>query len=196
MARVGLVFGGRSVEHLVSVVSARTVYEGLTQAGNEVVPVGIAKNGAFVFGEAAESALRGERAHLSSNKSVSESLVELASLSLDVIFPIVHGTYGEDGAFQGFAETLNLPYVGPGVLASAMGMDKIICKKMLEGAGIGIVPYVALKKGESKAAIKSLKGYHLWLAKSFRGVISTIMKTNTSATQRRCTHQQNCPMAF
>lgn len=148
MARVGLVFGGRSVEHRVSVTSARTVAKGLAEAGHEVVPLGIAESGEWVEREAGQAALDGEVDALAgSGGAVAPTVARLVEDPPEVIFPIVHGTYGEDGTLQGFCEILDLPYVGAGVTATAMAMDKIAAKRALAAAGVPVVDYAALRAG-------------------------------------------------
>ncbi|MEO1370800.1 MAG: D-alanine--D-alanine ligase A, partial [Acidobacteriota bacterium] len=125
--RIGLVFGGRSVEHKVSVVSARTVDAALAGAGFTVVPLGIAQTGAWVAPDVGRRALDGELDELGASeagdRSVVASLGPLVDAGVDVIFPIAHGTWGEDGTLQGLCEMLDLPYVGTGVASSAVCMD-------------------------------------------------------------------------
>lgn len=145
MARVGLVFGGRSVEHKVSIVSARTVAAGLADAGHEVIPLGIAENGSWVAPALGERALAGELDVLElAGEEIAASLRHLLEAGVDVVFPIVHGTWGEDGTVQGLYEMLDLPYVGAGVTASAVAMDKLLCKRLLDHEGVPVVPFEAI----------------------------------------------------
>src|SRR5687767_6694003 len=147
--RVGLIFGGRSVEHVVSVRSARTVLDGLTKAGHDVVCLGITADGAFLSPPSARLVLEGkEKALPSTNEAPRPSLKHLLDQELDAVFPIVHGTYGEDGTLQGMLEMLDLPYVGCGVTASAIAMDKLASKRLFEAAGLPVVPYVAIRRHE------------------------------------------------
>lgn len=140
MTRVGLVFGGRSVEHKVSVNSARTVARGLRDAGHEVVPLGIGPDGGWLAPDVARKALGGEIDHLPPHGGeVASSLRILVEAKIDVLFPIIHGTWGEDGTLQGLAEMLDLPYVGTGVTTSAVAMDKIFCKRLLAARGLPVV---------------------------------------------------------
>ncbi|MGH9379337.1 MAG: D-alanine--D-alanine ligase family protein [Thermoanaerobaculia bacterium] len=142
MTRVGLVFGGRSVEHKVSIVSARTVAKGLVEARHEVVPLGVAEDGGWVDPAVAERALAGDLDVLESvGGPVAPTLSHLLAAEIDVVFPIIHGTWGEDGTLQGLCEMLDLPYVGPGVTASAVAMDKLLCKRVLAFAGVPVVPF-------------------------------------------------------
>lgn len=145
--RVGLVFGGRSVEHVVSVRSARTVYEGLIEAGHEVVPLAVADNGAWLHPHDGARIFEGQ------DKAVPvpagdprHTVRHVLDANVDVVFPIVHGTFGEDGTLQGFFEILDIPYVGCGVAASAVAMDKVLSKRLFEAAGLPVVPYVVITR--------------------------------------------------
>ena len=149
MTRVGLIFGGRSVEHKVSVASARTVADGLRRAGHQVVPLGIAMDGCWVPAAAAEEALSGEVDHLPPRGGrVLDSLAPLLDSGADVLFPIIHGTWGEDGSLQGLCEMLDLPYVGAGVTSSALAMDKVFCKQLLEAEGLPVVEYEIVTRSD------------------------------------------------
>ena len=149
MARIGVVFGGRSVEHEVSVRSARTVAEALDEAGHEALPLGIDPAGRWVDRSTGARALEGEIDRLPEGEgSIARSLGALLDDPPDAAFPIVHGTWGEDGTLQGFFEILDLPYVGANVEASALAMDKIRAKRLLEAEGLAVVEYRALTRQE------------------------------------------------
>ena len=149
MAQVGLVFGGRSVEHRVSVRSARTIAEGLQEAGHDVVPLGIATDGAWVEPDRAAAALAGKQDDLpGAGSGLHQSFEVLLSSGAEVLFPIVHGTWGEDGTLQGLFEMLGLAYVGPGVLPSAVAMDKIACKAQLLAAGLDVVDFEVIETAD------------------------------------------------
>lgn len=142
MARVGVVFGGRSVEHEVSVRSARTVARALGEAGHEAVALGIDPAGRWVRRTVAGRALDGEIDRLPEGREpIPESLRHVLDDPPEVAFPIVHGTWGEDGTLQGFFEILDLPYVGADVEASSLAMDKIRAKRLLEAEGLAVVEY-------------------------------------------------------
>jgi D-alanine-D-alanine ligase len=142
--KVGLVFGGRSVEHVVSVRSARTVLDALRTAGHAVTALGIAESGAWLPADVSMRCLEGnDKALPASTQAPRASLAHLLSAPVDVAFPIVHGTYGEDGTMQGLFEMLDLPYVGCGVLASAVAMDKLMSKHLFEAAGLPTVPWTS-----------------------------------------------------
>ena len=151
--RVVVLFGGKSVEREVSRISARTICGALDPARYDVIPLAVTADGKFLH--AADSAARlsaggvPERflAEKGSAPPAGASIVpsEFAPGRADVVFPIIHGTTGEDGAIQGFLETLGVPYVGAGVTASAVGMDKGVFKALLRDAGIPTPRSVVLR---------------------------------------------------
>ncbi len=156
--RVGILFGGRSGEHEVSLASAASVIRALDPEKYEAVPIGIAKDGRWLVGGGALKLLSdvlksGDRVVLPPDPTAA-SLVPLgsgsgqSSVSVDVMFPVLHGTFGEDGTVQGLLDLAGLPYVGAGVLASAVGMDKDVQKRLFEQAGLPIVPFVAVRRSE------------------------------------------------
>jgi D-alanine-D-alanine ligase len=156
--RVGILFGGRSGEHEVSLASAASVIRALDPEKYEAVPIGISKDGRWLVGTGAHKLLAdvlksGERVSLPPDPTAA-TLVPLTqnsgrtSVSVDVVFPVLHGTFGEDGTVQGLLELAGLPYVGAGVLASAVGMDKDVQKRLFEQAGIPIVPFIAVRRSE------------------------------------------------
>src|SRR5579871_1802223 len=156
--RVGILFGGRSGEHEVSLASAASVIRALDPEKYEAVPIGISKDGRWLVGTGAQKMLSdvlksGERVSLPPDPTAA-ALVPLAAgtgqptVTVDVVFPVLHGTFGEDGTVQGLLELANLPYVGTGVLASAVGMDKDVQKRLFDYAGLPIVPYLAIRRAE------------------------------------------------
>lgn len=153
MARVGLIFGGRSVEHRVSIISARTVASALAEAGHEVVALGVAEDGCWVNPEAAKAALDGGVEALPPlARPVVPTLRHLLAAEAEVLFPLVHGTWGEDGTLQGLCEMLDLPYVGAGVTTSALAMDKAQSKVVLRAAGIPVVDFEIVRRSELEGA--------------------------------------------
>ncbi len=153
--RVGVIFGGRSVEHEVSIVSASSVMNALDKEKYEVIPIGITKEGKWLSSKEALALLKsGEGLDRQPEQILlpdptKKSLVKLNSNPfssrnepLDVLFPVLHGIYGEDGTIQGVLELADIPYVGAGVLASAVGMDKVVQKLLFEKAGIPVVQCV------------------------------------------------------
>jgi D-alanine-D-alanine ligase len=156
--RIGVLFGGRSGEHEVSLASAASVIRALDPEKYEALPIGISKDGRWLVGTGSLKMLAdvlksGDRVVLPPDPSAA-SLVPLGpgtgqpSVSVDVVFPVLHGTFGEDGTVQGLLELAGLPYVGAGVLASAVGMDKDVQKRLFEQAGLPIVPFLAVRRSE------------------------------------------------
>ncbi|MBI4870660.1 MAG: D-alanine--D-alanine ligase [Candidatus Riflebacteria bacterium] len=173
--RIGVIYGGRSGEHLVSIASATSLVQSLDPAKYDVVPIGISREGRWLL--AAEPArylesgisakalegpkvkpLPGEAALHSGNSlpvpkaGAGVMLADVVGGSLDVAIPLVHGTYGEDGTLQGLLEMAGVPYVGAGVLASAIGMDKIVMKKILGASGIPVADWVGLRRVDLEGA--------------------------------------------
>lgn len=149
MPHVGVIFGGRSVEHAVSIVSARTVVRGLREAGHRVTPLGIAQDGCWIDAGQADAVLGGEAGVIPPvGGPVAPTLRHLIESGVEVLFPIVHGTWGEDGTLQGLCEMLDLPYVGPGVTASALAMDKVLFKRQMQGAGVPVVDFEAVTRAD------------------------------------------------
>jgi D-alanine-D-alanine ligase len=164
--RVAVVFGGQSTEHSVSSVSAASVLANLDPERFEVLPVGITREGSWVLGPADPTTLAIEGRTMPSVTSgialtlpadpTSASLVVLERgregevLSVvDVVFPVLHGAYGEDGTIQGLIEMTGLPYAGAGVLASAVAMDKEFTKKLLAAEGLPVGTYEVLHRGKA-----------------------------------------------
>jgi D-alanine-D-alanine ligase len=168
--RVAVVYGGRSSEHGVSVVSAGSVLAALDPEKYEVVPVGITRSGRWMLTDAAPESLRitgrtmpevekGTAVVLAGDTSAS-ALVAVepgaaveALASVDVVFPVLHGRWGEDGTIQGMLELAGVPYVGPGVFASAAGIDKEFTKILLRAAGLEVGSFVVLRRGRAWSAV-------------------------------------------
>jgi D-alanine-D-alanine ligase len=154
--RIGVIFGGRSGEHEVSLMSARSVMDALDSQRYDVVPIGITKDGRWVTGDALAALTGGDQevrpaTLLPDPQSLALMEVETAGnapalamtpvAKLDVIFPVLHGPYGEDGTVQGLLELAGIPYVGAGVVGSAVGMDKAIFKRVMEAHQIPVPPW-------------------------------------------------------
>jgi D-alanine-D-alanine ligase len=162
--RVGILFGGRSGEHEVSLLSANSILKAIDQTKYEVVPIGITKQGQWLTSTEAQRLLTGNTKPtpvlLKSPKTKSIQLNASADLnqhsaslaqSLDVIFPVLHGTFGEDGTIQGLFELADIAYVGSGVLGSATGMDKSAMKQLFAAARLPQTPHINLIRSEWKA---------------------------------------------
>ena len=199
--RVGILFGGRSGEHEVSLLSAASVFTAIDQNKYEVVPIGITKDGRWLTSADAELLLAGNFADknvratqalragdpeatpaaavLQNGQAVvvppephqagtgltpfqSDAPARRASdraINVDIIFPVLHGTFGEDGTIQGLLELADIPYVGAGVLGSAAGMDKDIMKALFRAAGLAIVKHVTILRGEWESQPKKAQKF-------------------------------------
>jgi D-alanine-D-alanine ligase len=162
--RVAVVFGGRSNEHAISCVSAGSILRNLDPQRFEVIPIGITPQGSWVLTDGDPDALAitdrqlpevtvesGTELALPADPGRGGELVSLSPgagevlTSVDVVFPVLHGPYGEDGTIQGLLELAGVPYVGAGVLASAAGMDKEFMKKLLAAEGLPVGPHAVLR---------------------------------------------------
>jgi D-alanine-D-alanine ligase len=155
--RIGVLYGGRSGEHEVSLASAASVIRALDPEKYEAVPIGITKDGRWLAGTAAQKMLpevlrTGERVMLSADPNVA-ALVPVnenhsGTLHVDVVFPVLHGTFGEDGTVQGLLDLAGLPYVGAGVIGSAVGMDKDMQKRLFLQAKLPVVDSLAIPRAD------------------------------------------------
>ncbi len=166
--RVAVLYGGRSSEHEVSLLSAANVIQNLDRSRFEVVPIGIDKQGTWYLGDDNAHQLNqsstlqlhqdaermlfspdliGKQTVLPTPSALISHLNNTGSL-FDVVFPAIHGPLCEDGTVQGLLELANVPYVGCGVLASAVGMDKDVAKRLVKGAGLLVAPYLSFKRGQ------------------------------------------------
>ena len=181
--RVGVLFGGRSGEHEVSLISAASVISALDPEKYEAVPIGISKDGRWLAGTAAHKMLpgpsagspakpalgevlrSGESVMLSADPNVA-ALVPVSNshgdnLRVDVVFPVLHGTFGEDGAVQGLLDLAGLPYVGSGVLGSAVGMDKDVQKRLFLQSKLPVGDFLAVPRSEwEKSRAKTQRAIH------------------------------------
>ncbi|MCT9820342.1 D-alanine--D-alanine ligase [Microbacterium sp. W1N] len=162
-AAVAVLFGGRSSEHSISSATAGGVLGTLDRDRYRVIPIGITRDGAFVLEDDDPGKFGLDPAHLpevvdngtrivwpdstrSRELRVRDAAGERSLGDVDVVFPILHGRFGEDGTVQGFLELLDLPYVGAGLLMSAIGMDKHTTKSILKAAGVPVVPWVTVTR--------------------------------------------------
>jgi D-alanine-D-alanine ligase len=192
--RVGILFGGRSGEHEVSLLSAASVVSAIDKSKFELVPIGITKEGRWLTAGDAELLLQGKAdsvqshlragdpdatpgaAVLATGRAVlvppephpggslapfqSEALTRRASdraINVDIIFPVLHGTFGEDGTIQGLLELADIAYVGAGVLGSAAGMDKDVMKSLFKAAGLPIVKHVTVLRSDWESAPRKVQ---------------------------------------
>ncbi len=176
--RVGVIFGGRSGEHEVSIRSARAVIESIDHTKYDVVPIAITKEGKWLAPAEAVQLLPGTAQPLISSEVISRSQPDVAILGdpshkglislnsksdspfsekLDVVFPVLHGPFGEDGTVQGLLEMADIPYVGCGVLASSCGMDKITMKSLFQQAGLPMCRYTWFRRSVWRRDPSSVK---------------------------------------
>jgi D-alanine-D-alanine ligase len=146
--RVGILFGGKSSEHEISLLSAKSVVEALDKEKYEPVLINIDRNGVWHLKAEIED-LSGESSVAIVPKKEGSDLIHLSSptqtaSSVEVVFPILHGTFGEDGTVQGLLKLAGIPFVGAGVLGSAIGMDKDVAKRLLRDAGIEIARFLVI----------------------------------------------------
>jgi len=198
--RVLLLFGGRSAEHDVSRATAVAVASALDRSKYDVVPVAITTDGRWLLADDAVAQLEGARDALPAAFAVSGSPVELPSepgraelvklgsgspLAVDVVLPLLHGPYGEDGTVQGLLELAGLPYVGAGVLGSAVGMDKIMMKRAFAAAGLPQARYLALRDthdaGEFADRVERELGLPCFVKPSNMGSSVGVSKVRTRA---------------
>ncbi|MBI1941829.1 MAG: D-alanine--D-alanine ligase [Acidobacteria bacterium] len=199
--RLGSLFGGRSGEHDVSLTSAASLLKALDPTKYEVVPIGITREGRWLLGSAADKLLPGV---LESGKPVTPSvdptgpgLIPLNSTArvpshrrpaVDVIFPVLHGTFGEDGTVQGLLELAGIPYVGAGVLGSAVGMDKDVMKRLFRDAGLPVVRWIVIlrhewreRSGRVRKRVEKEIGYPLFVKPANLGSSVGISKVHRAS---------------
>jgi D-alanine-D-alanine ligase len=212
--RVGVIYGGRSGEHEVSLASAAAVFQNLDPARYEAVPIRIEKDGRWALPGRAPNLMKaadviarsGERsepaakeAHLVAHPGGDTLLTidrrdadtTVSGLGLDVVFPVLHGPYGEDGTVQGLLELANVPYVGAGVLASAVGMDKAAMKLVFAAKGLPICDYDVVLKRDWKRdehavlrAVTAKLGFPLFVKPANLGSSVGISKAKHAAELR------------
>lgn len=211
--RVGIIYGGRSGEHEVSIASAAAVLQNLDKTRYEAIPIRIEKDGRWLIADRLPSsasaaevieqgklhparlARGGREAHLLAHPGDEQILTiekgegaQITGMGLDVVFPVLHGPYGEDGTVQGLLELANIPYVGAGVLASAVGMDKAVAKLVFAARNLPLAPYVVALRQDWLArpqqveaqAIREL-GFPMFVKPANLGSSVGISKAKTAA---------------
>lgn len=157
--KVGILFGGKSAEHEVSLQSAKNVIDAIDPEKYEVVPLGIDKEGRWLLGQSKDLLVNADNPKTialnqasnaialapQSDGAVSNLTTHTADTTVDVVFPILHGPFGEDGTVQGLLKLANIPFVGASVLGSAVGMDKDVMKRLLRDAGIPIANFITIR---------------------------------------------------
>jgi D-alanine-D-alanine ligase len=187
--RIAVLFGGRSGEHDVSIRSAASVIQTLDRAKYDVIPAAITREGHWLPpAESAELLPADAKASLATERSISLSREPGASSGVDVVFPVLHGTFGEDGTIQGLLELADVAYVGAGVLASATGMDKDIMKRLFRERGLATVEHVAILRSNRAAAIPNLEerfGYPMFVKPANLGSSVGISKATDQKALRK-----------
>jgi D-alanine-D-alanine ligase len=149
--RVGVIYGGRSGEHEVSIASAASIFKHLDPTKYEAVPLRIEKDGRWVLSGKVPTAISAADVLKETPTEALQTLEPVRAVSgsgIDVVFPVLHGPYGEDGTVQGLLELANVPYVGAGVLGSAVGMDKAVMKALFRERGLPVGPYLVVMRPE------------------------------------------------
>jgi len=212
--RVGIIYGGRSGEHEVSIASAAAVVQNLDKQRYEAIPIRIEKDGRWIIADRlpvsssaaevieqsrANTAQRlgrgGREAHLVAHPGDEQIMTiergsspTITGLAVDVVFPVLHGPYGEDGTVQGLLELANIPYVGAPVLASAVGMDKAVAKMVFGARGLPQTKYLVVLRSEWKASparitkdVAATLGYPVFVKPANLGSSVGISKVKSSA---------------
>lgn len=189
--RVGIIFGGRSGEHEVSVTSAASIFKHIDRTKYDPVPVRIEKSGAWSYPDRDPSASNVaeaiQQAQAASGSAPAGGDPALKALKLDVIFPVLHGPYGEDGTVQGLFEVADIAYVGNGVLASAAGMDKAVMKRLFVSHGLPVCPWHSFLRFEwerdRRAVLEQLEplGFPMFVKPANLGSSVGISKVKVSA---------------
>jgi len=145
--KIAVIFGGRSGEHEVSLVSATSIIQALNPSKYEPIEIGITHDGEWLTGKNCLEKFKKHDFHGLEPVMIS---MQKNAFKADIVFPVLHGPYGEDGTIQGLFEMMNVPYVGCGVLASSTSMDKLQTKAILESAGIEVTPYIGFNRSAWK----------------------------------------------
>ncbi len=198
--RIAILFGGRSAEHEVSLQSARNLIAAIDRDKYEAVLIGIDRQGAWFLNDESMPLLQADNPRLialnQGSKAVSlvsgdqaGVLVDLhnpgGSTSVDVIFPVLHGPYGEDGSVQGLAKLANVACVGSDILGSAIGMDKDVCKRLLRDAGIEVARHLCIRRNslsqDLPAEVAQLLGYPVFVKPANMGSSVGVVKVDKAA---------------
>ena len=175
--RLGLIFGGRSVEHEISIRSAKCIANALDSSRYEIIPIAIHPKGSWHLGDSQtplEKALEGPEIRLvpQPNELPLQRMSDGSSIAIDFFFPIIHGTGGEDGSLQGLLEYTGVAYAGADVTGSALQMDKDLSKQILDRAGIPVVPWITLRASEPhqiEKHVEELLGFPIFVKPNATG---------------------------
>ena len=201
--RVALLFGGKSAEHEISLISARNIVEAMDKTKYDVVAIGIDKQGRWHLDEGARLLQGVAQSEVSFKDAKNIAAVRPGDTAtpvvrskgsglgaIDVVFPVLHGPFGEDGTVQGLLKLANIPFVGAGVLGSAVGMDKDVMKRLLRDAKIPIANFVVFERAEQAAIrfakVKKMLGLPLFVKPANLGSSVGISKVSKQESIHRC----------
>src|SRR5688572_3114587 len=186
--KVAILYGGRSVEHAVSVNSARNIFEYINKDQFEPIPMGISKSGQWYLTEGVSKDIEQGKALGLMLNPVNPGFVLLESgerFKVEIIFPVLHGTDGEDGSIQGLIKAMDVPMVGTGVLGSALAMNKIIAKRLMREAGLPVTDFLTFKYAEKNkitfASISKKLGLPFMVKSASLGSSVGVTKVKTKA---------------
>src|SRR5687768_4258857 len=194
--KVAILFGGRSVEHGVSVNSARNIYEYINKDRFEPLPIGITKSGQWFLTNGVTKDIGQGKALALILDAQSPGFILVSSgdrIKADVVFPVLHGTDGEDGSIQGMIKAMDIPMVGTGVLGSSISMNKIIAKRLLESAGLPVSNFVSFHYTERESidykAIKETLGTLLMVKSASLGSSVGVNKVKNEAAFKKAVEE-------
>src|SRR4249920_3613858 len=193
--RVAILFGGKSAEHEISVISARNIVEAMDKRKYQIVSIGIDKQGRWFFDEGARLLHNSGQTQVKFQRRRNPTAVLPGATQtpmvtprrglgeVDVVFPVLHGPFGEDGTVQGLLKLANVPFVGAGVLGSAVGMDKDVMKRLLRDADLPIGKFLAFNRSDKLgfAKVRKTLGMPLFVKPANLGSSVGISKVNKSA---------------
>src|SRR5262247_3716623 len=192
--RVAILFGGKSAEHEISVISARNIVEAMDKKKYEIVSIGIDKQGRWFFDEGARLLHKNDQAQVKFQRSNPTAVLPGGTETpmrtlrgglgkVDVVFPVLHGPFGEDGTVQGLLKLANVPFVGAGVLGSAVGMDKDVMRRLLRDAKVPTPKFLAFARSDkiSFVKVKQVLGLPLFIKPANLGSSVGISKVTKPA---------------
>ena len=193
--RVAILFGGKSAEHEISVISARNIVSAMDPKKYEIVSIGIDKQGCWFFDEGARLLRSSDKVRVEFRSRNPTAVLPGVTATpivtprrrlgeVDVVFPVLHGPFGEDGTVQGLLKLANLPFVGSGVLGSAVGMDKDVMKRLLRDAKVPIAKFLVFERSEASrinlAAVKRVLGFPFFVKPANLGSSVGISKVSAN----------------
>lgn len=194
--KVAILYGGRSVEHAVSVNSARNIYEYIDKNQFEPIPIGISKTGQWYLTSGVSKEIEQGKTLALSLDPINPAFIILSNgdrFNVDCIFPVLHGTDGEDGSIQGLIKAMDLPMVGTGVLGSALSMNKIVAKRLLRQAGLPVTDFLTFRYSEKNkitfASISKKLGLPFMVKSASLGSSVGVTKVKTKADFKKAVEE-------